>query len=411
MRWLKAATWVFALLLISAGVAWFVWPRPVPVDLASVTLGPMEVTVDDEARTSLRHIYTVSAPVTGKLLRISSPSGSHQDASLHVGDQVIAGETVVAVLQPMQPGLLDIRSREELQAVAAATEAAVTLAEAEMRRIEALLAFSRDELGRAQSLAATNAIPSKALEAAQTDVAVNEAALESAKAQLQIRQSEQAAAQARLMEPDDNDAAADPTCCIRLTTPATGVVLRILQQSEGVLAAGSPILEIGDPRDLEIVADLLSTNAVQIKPGAAVRIDEWGGPTLGGRVSHVEPDGFAKVSALGIEELRVRTLIDLVDPPEKWSALGNDFRVTVHIALWSTEKTLTVPVAALFRKGDDWAVFALRDGRARATVVEIGQRNERSAEVLSGLVEGDEVVLHPSDRIIDGTAVTQRQVQ
>lgn len=411
MRWLKAAIWTSALILGSAGVAWLIWPRPVPVDLASVTLKPMEVTIDDEARTSLRHVYTVSAPVTGKLLRISSPSGSHEDRSLHVGDQVIAGETVVAVLQPAQPALLDVRSREELEAVVAVTEAAVALAEAEVRRIEALLAFSRDELGRAQSLAATNTISSKALEAAQTEVAVNEAALESAKAQLLIRQSEQAAAQARLMDPGDDGTASDAACCIRLTAPATGVVLRILQQSEGVLPAGAPILEIGDPRDLEIVADLLSADAVQIKPGAAVRIDEWGGPTLSGRVRRIEPDGFAKVSALGIEEFRVRTLIDLIDPPETWSALGNDFRVTVHVALWSTEKALTVPVAALFRKGEDWAVFALRDGRARATVVEVGNRNERSAEILSGLVEGDQVVLHPSDRIVDGTAITPRQTQ
>lgn len=411
MRWLKIAAWTIAILLISAGAAWFVWPRPIPVDLATATTGPMEVTIDDEARTSLRHVYTVTAPVTGKLLRVSRPLTGNEDGSVHVGDRVIAGETVVAVLQPVQPGLLDIRSREELQAVVAATEAAVTLAEAEVRRIEAVLAFSRDELGRAQSLAATEAIPSKALEAAQTEVAVNEAALESAKAQLQVRHSEQAAARARLIEPVGNDAAVDPACCIQIPAPATGVVLRILQQGEGVLPAGTPILEIGDPRDLEIVADLLSSDAVQIKPGASVRIDEWGGPTLNGRVSRVEPDGFAKVSALGIEELRVRTLIDLIDPPDTWSALGNDFRVVVHIALWSTDKVLTVPVAALFRKGDDWAVFALRDGRARAISVQLGHRNERSAEVFAGLVEGDEVVLHPSDRIIDGTAISQRQVQ
>jgi len=411
MRWLKIAAWTTAILLISAGAAWFVWPRPVPVDLATVTTGPMEVTIDDEARTSLRHVYTVTAPVTGKLLRVSKPLSSNEDGSVHVGDQVIGGETVVAVLQPMQPGLLDIRSRGELQAVVAATQAAVALAEAEVRRIEALLAFSRDEFGRAQSLAATEAIPSKALEAAQTEVAVNEAALESAEAQLLVRRSEQAASQARLLEPVQDDTGADPTCCVRLTAPATGVVLRILQQGEGVLPAGTPILEIGDPRDLEIVADLLSSDAVQIKPGASVRIDEWGGPALSGRVSRVEPDGFAKVSALGIEELRVRTLIDLIDPPDTWSALGNDFRVAVHIALWSADKALTVPVAALFRKGDDWAVFALRDGRAQATPVQLGHRNERSAEVLTGLVEGDEVVLHPSDRIVDGTAIGQRQVQ
>jgi len=411
MRWLKPALWTVALLVMAAGVAWFAWPRPIPVDLATVTVGPMEVTVDDEARTNLRHVFAVSAPITGKLLRISNPSGDPQQGSLHVGDPVVAGETVVAVLQPLQPGLLDIRSRGELEAVVAASDAAVTLAEAEVRRIEALLAFSRDELERAQSLAATSTIPPQALEAAQTDAAVNEAALESVKAQLQVRLSEREAARARLIDPAATDSAPDPTCCIQLTAPATGVILRIVQQSEGVLPAGTPILEIGDPRDLEIVADLLSTDAVQIKPGATVRIDEWGGPPLRGRVTRVEPDGFVKVSALGIEELRVRTLIDLLDPPETWSALGNNFRVTVHVELWSTEQALSVPVAALFRTSDDWAVFALRDGRARATPVEIGHRNERSAEILSGLVEGDQVLLHPSDRISDGVAVAQRQVQ
>lgn len=410
MRWLRPALWTVSLLLIAAGIAWFAWPRPIPVDLALAVVGPMEVTVDDEARTSLRHVYTVSAPVTGTLLRISNPSDDPHDSSLHVGDPVVAGETVVAVLQPLEPNLLDVRSRGELEAAAAAADAGVSLAEAEVRRFEAILDLSRDELERARSLAATNTIPQKTLEAAQTEVAVNEAGVESAKAQLNVQLSLRDAARTRLIEPDTGIAAPNPSCCIRLVAPASGVILRIAQQSEGVVLAGTPILEIGDPNDLEIVADLLSTDAVQIKTGAAVRIDEWGGPALQGRVTRIERDGFVKVSALGIEELRVRTLIDLVDPPDLWSALGNDFRVIVHVALWSSQDPLTVPVAALFRRGDDWAVFAFRDGRAQVTLVEIGHRNERSAEVLSGLEEGDQVVLHPSDQIADGTAIVQRQV-
>jgi HlyD family secretion protein len=410
MRWIKRAAWIVALLLVLAGVVWFAWPRPIPVDLATVTAAPMEVTIDDEAKTRVRHVYTVSAPISGKVLRISNPTEAH-DISLHVGDKVVADETIVAIMQPTSPSFLDIRSREELQAAVAAADAAVKLAEAEVRRIEAALAFSRQELQRAQSLAATNTISAKALDSAQLELATNEAALASTKAQLDIRRSEYALANARLIGPSDNDTLGSAGCCIQIRAPATGRVLRVLQESEAVVAAGTPLVEIGDALDLEIVADLLSTDAVQIKAGAQVRIDGWGGAPLQGAVTRVEPEGFVKVSALGIEEQRVRTIIDFVDPPEAWSALGNDFRVIVHVSLWSSDGALLVPVAALFRQGEEWAVFAVRDGRARTTVVTIDHRNERMAEVVSGLSPGDRVILHPSDRIEDGVAVSERDVR
>ena len=410
MRWIKRAAWIVALLLVLAGVVWFAWPRPIPVDLATVTAAPMEVTIDDEAKTRVRHVYTVSAPISGKVLRISNPTEAH-DISLHVGDKVVADETIVAIMQPTSPSFLDIRSREELQAAVAAADAAVKLAEAEVRRIEAALAFSRQELQRAQSLAATNTISAKALDSAQLELATNEAALASTKAQLDIRRSEYALANARLIGPSDNDTLGSAGCCIQIRAPATGRVLRVLQESEAVVAAGTPLVKIGDALDLEIVADLLSTDAVQIKAGAQVRIDGWGGAPLQGAVTRVEPEGFVKVSALGIEEQRVRTIIDFVDPPEAWSALGNDFRVVVHVSLWSSDGALLVPVAALFRQGEEWAVFAVRDGRARTTVVTIDHRNERMAEVVSGLSPGDRVILHPSDRIEDGVAVSERDVR
>lgn len=407
-KWLKRTAWVIGLGIGSAAVAWFAWPRPIPVDIAALATGPMQVTIDEEAKTRVRHIYTVSAPITGKVLRISSPDDSH-DTSVHVGDTVVANETIIATMQSLAPSFLDIRSREELQAALAAAAAAVKLAEAEVRRIEVALEFSRSELERAQSLAATDTISVKALDAARLAVATNEAALESAKALLDVRRSESEIAGARLIEPASDAAASSGAgCCVQIRAPASGRVLKVIQQSEGVVAAGSPLVEIGDPLDLEVVADLLSADAVQVKVGAAVSIDGWGGPPLRGRVTRIEPEGFVKVSALGIEEQRVRTIVDFVDPPEAWSALGNDFRVIVRVALWNAESVLTVPVAALFRRGDDWAVFALRDGLARATVVDIGRRNDRMAEVLSGLSAGDQVVLHPSDRIADGVAVAER---
>jgi HlyD family secretion protein len=188
-------------------------------------------------------------------------------------------------------------------------------------------------------------------------------------------------------------------------------VLKIIQDSETVVLPGAPLVDIGNPLDLEIVADLLSTDAVQIKVGASVRIDGWGGTPIRGRVVRIDPAGFLKVSALGIEEQRVRVTIDLIDPPEAWSRLGHDYRVIVHVVTWSAEDALTVPVSALFRKGDDWALFAIDEGRARTTVVKIGHRNNRVAEVLTGLSPAAQVVVHPSDRVADGARVTQRPTQ
>jgi HlyD family secretion protein len=360
----------------------------------------MEVTVDDEAKTRVRHIYTVSAPLAGKVLR--SPR--------RVGDQVTADESVIAVMQPASPGFHDVRTHEELKAALAGAEAAVKLAEAEVRRIEAALAFSRAELERALKLARTDAISLKALDKAKFDVETNEAALASAKAQLDVRSYERASMAARLVHPSsDADSRADPACCVQIRAPVSGRVLKIIRESEAVVQAGSPLAEIGDPLDLEVIADLLSTDAVRIDPGSPVRIDGWGGAPVQGRVTRIEPAGFLKVSALGIEEQRVRTIMDFIDPPAVWSRLGHDYRVIVHVTVWQAEDVLQVPVGALFRQGEDWAAFAVRDGRAHATAVKIGNRNSRTAELVSGLSEGDRVVLHPSDRIKENVAVADRE--
>ncbi|WP_065376956.1 efflux RND transporter periplasmic adaptor subunit [Ensifer adhaerens] len=406
-NWLKRVGWLGAMGAAAVAVAWFAWPRPVPVDTAQAARGPMAVTVDEEARTRVRHVYTVSAPVAGKVLRISRPDG-HDGTSLHVGDAVVEGRTTVAVMQPMPPGLLDVRSRAELEAALVAANAVVTLAEAEIHRIDAAVSFARTELARAEGLARSNTIPARDLEKARFDLETIEAQLATAKAQLEVRRREQAVASARLLE-SGTDAGTNLDCCVKVSAPESGRVLRIVQQDEAVVQVGAPLVQIGDPRDLEIVADFLSTEAVQIRSGAAVTVDGWGGPVLRGRVVRVDPAGFAKVSALGIEEQRVGTVIDLVDPPESWERLGHDFRVIVHVAIWESKDALTLPVSALFRRGDDWAVFAVKDGRARATVVRTGQRNSKLVEVLSGLSPGDRVVLHPSDRVVDGTAVAERE--
>jgi HlyD family secretion protein len=367
----------------------------------------MEVTVDDDGKTEVRHVYTVSAPIAGKVMRISRPMGENP-ISRHVGDQVTAKETIVAVMQPVTPGFIDFRSRQEIEAAVAAADAAVKYAESEVHRLEAAVSFYRTELARAQTLIRTQATSVEALDKAKFDAESNEASMASAKAQVQVWQSVRGSLAARLIDPSSEVARSDPACCIQLRAPVSGRVLKIIQESEAAVQAGTPLIEIGDPLDLEVVADLLSSDAVQVKVGAPVRIDGWGGTSIQGKVVRIDPAGFLKVSALGIEEQRVRVTIDFADPPETWSRLGHDYRVTVHVAIWSADDALTLPVSALFRKGGDWAVFAVEGGRARATLVKIGHRNDRVAEVLAGLTAGTQVVMHPSDRISDGTRVAQR---
>jgi HlyD family secretion protein len=250
------------------------------------------------------------------------------------------------------------------------------------------------------------------LEKARTDVEINEAALASAKAQLEVRRSQRASALARLAEPTtDSTGLIDPACCVQIRAPVTGRILKINQESEAVVQAGTPLIEIGDPSNLEVVVDLLSTDAVLVSTGAPVRIDGWGGPTIRGRVTRIDPAGFVKISALGIEEQRVRTTVDFVDPPEAWSRLGHDYRIVAHIPIWSASDVITVPVSALFRKDENWAVFAVNDGRVHLLTVQIGQRNNRVAEVISGLSVGEQVVLHPSDRIEEGVSVSERKIR
>lgn len=392
---------------VAASLIWFAWPRPVAVDLAKIAKGSLEVTADDDGKTRVRHVYTVSAPIGGKVLRISQPAGM-QGASLHVGDQVTASETVVAIMQPTPPSFLDVRSHDQLEAEVIAADASIQQQEAEVRRLEATLDFARTEFQRAQALTRTQAISTQAFDKAKLEVASNEAALASARAQLDFRRNMRASLAARLMDPDAAASPKDPACCVRVLAPASGRVLKIIQDSEAVVLPGTPLVDIGDPGDLEVVADLLSTDAVQLSVGAPVWVDGWGGPPVRGKVVRVDPAGFLKVSALGIEEQRVRVTIDFTDPPELWSRLGHDYRVIVHATIWSAHDVLTVPVSALFRKGQDWALFAVEDGRARLTAIKVGHRNNRMAEVLEGLVEGREVVLHPSDRIADGVRVAPR---
>ena len=348
------------------------------------------MTVEEEGKTRIREVYTVSAPITGQVMRID----------LHPGDEVVKDETVLVSIRPAAPGLLDARLKRVAEAASASARASVGLAEAEVKQAEAQLTFLKTELDRAQRLSEQGTVSARALDKAQLDVATAAAALDSAKASLDVRKKELQRAEAALIE----NGASEGPCCTEIRAPATGRILRVLAESEHVVQAGTVLMEVGDPADIEVVADILSRDAVEIKPGAMAVIDNWGGPPLEARVRRVEPSAITKVSALGIEEQRVPVILDLAGTPGQ-EELGDGFRVVARITVWEGKGLVAVPVAALFRQGSDWAVYKVVNGRAELSLLQLGRRNAAYAEVTSGLAAGDVVILHPSDQMAPGVAV------
>ena len=384
--------------IIGAALAWSFWPRAVAVEMAGVSRGPMRVEVSDEGRTRVREIYQLSAPVAGRLRRIE----------VHAGDTVVGGKTKVAELDPVSPAFLDARSYSQAEAAVKAAEAARSLAAAELERTRAELVFADSEFQRADRLAQSDAISRSDYERARLsrDWAVTQ--LAAAEAALRAGNFDLERARAALIEPETAEKGPARNRIV-LRAPVSGRILRVRQENEAAIPAGALILEIGDPEDIEIVAELISEDAVKVREGAIARITEWGGAgTLTARVRRVEPSGFTKISALGVEEQRVNVLLDFLEPPARRPTIADGFRVFVHITVWQGAKVLRVPSAALFRHGDGWAVFAAREGRAVLTPVRIGRNNDEMGEVLAGLAEGDFVITHPSDRVADGVRVGRR---
>lgn len=380
-------------LAVLAALVWAFWPRPVSVETAVIGRRDIEVFIEEEGKSRIRDVFTVSAPITGQMLRVN----------LNAGDQVVEKLTVIASIQPADPGLLDARSRRVTEAAVAAAQAGVDLTTAELHQAEAQLAFLQGELARATKLVERGTISERAFQKAKLDADTAAAALESAKAALMVRKRQLESAQAALIE--GSGGGSTTTCCTEVRSPVSGRVLRILTESEQVVQAGTPLAEIGDPTDVEIAADLLSRDAVQIKVGAPAMIEGWGGGPLAAKVIRIDPSATTKVSALGIEEQRVPVVLDLEGDPATWAGLGHGFRVVARILLWRGENLLAVPIGALFRQGDDWMVFAVEDGRARLRRVELGARNAEFAEVTRELSEGELVILHPSDAVEEGVAV------
>ena len=396
-RVIKRGLIVSGLAALLVAIGWAMWPKPATVELAELRKGPLLVTVDEEGKTRIKDVFTVSAPITGKLVRLS----------LEAGDRVKKDLTAVAIIEPMAPPFLDVRATRELEAQIEAGKAAVALAEAEVNQAAAELEFAESELTRARALMRSKTISERALERARIDVETRRASLARAKSSLEVRKRELESAQARSIGPAEAWKGEVPVgCCVTVRAPVSGRVLRLIQESERVVAAGTPLVEIGDPENLELVVELLSVDAVKVREGAMATVEGWGGAPLVAKVTRVEPAGFTKVSALGIEEQRVRTILNLKNDGDSADRLGHEFRVVVKINVYESRNALRVPVSALFRKRDQWTVYTVEGGRARSVPIEIGQRNTRFAEVLKGLPEGAVVVLHPSDRIVDGVEVT-----
>jgi HlyD family secretion protein len=395
----RALFWAPPAVLLVLALAWLFRPDAVPVDLAAVERGPLTVAVSDEGETRVRDVYVVSAPVPGRMQRIE----------VEAGDAVVADSTVVARIEPSDPAFLDVRSAAEARAGVDAAAAARTHAEAQVSRAEAELEFARAELERMRALARSHTVSANELDSAERRAKTAVAALAEAQAQRRVRESEYQVARARLLSPATSRQGKGACDCVEVRSPVSGTVLRVVTESEGVVQAGAPLLEVGSPEQLEVVVDLLSADAVRVEPGQRVIIEAWGGEQpLAGRVRRVEPFGFTKVSALGIEEQRVNVVIDITEPRERWLRLGHGYRVEPRIVLWEADDVLRVPLSALFRQGDRWAVFVEQGGRAVLREVELGQGNGLEAEVRGGLEAGERVVLHPGDRVSPGVRLVER---
>jgi HlyD family secretion protein len=372
-------------------------PNPVAVDLAPVSRGPLRVTLDEEGETRVRERFVVSAPFAARVLRVE----------LEPGEPVRAGETVLVTLRPGTPSLLNARDRTSLEARVRSAQAAVGRARSQRDRARAELRFAESDLRRQKSLGKQGIVSTETVELSELGVETRRETLAATEYEVQTAQAELEAARAALLEAGDSGASSG---IYELRSPVNGVVLRRLRESEAVVAAGEPLLEVGEARDLEVVSDMLSTDAAQLRPGHRVEIEQWGGgDVLQGRVRRIEPSGFTKVSALGVEEQRVWVVMDLVDPPERRIALGDGFRVEVRVVTWERDGVLQVPTSALFRDEQGWKVFALENGRAVRRTVDVGHQNGLAAEIRSGLKEGDQVILHPSGEIAEGVDVQERE--
>ncbi|MES2658753.1 MAG: HlyD family efflux transporter periplasmic adaptor subunit [Verrucomicrobiota bacterium] len=386
--------WLGGLFLVAL-IAWGLWPKPVIIETGVAARGPLTVRVSEEGKTRVRNRYVVAAPVAGKMRRVP----------LKPGDDVKAGETILTVIEPVVSPLLDPRARAQAEAVVSMQEASRKRATESLEASRAASKMAESELERVRSVTKAGTMSESDRDRADMESSMRAAEVRAAEFSLQVIDYELAQARAALERPETTTAGN----LVEVKSPVSGRVLKVMQESEMVVTPGVQILEVGDPADIEIEAEILSRDAVTIHPGDSVQIEQWGGELpLTGRVRRIEPAAFTKVSALGVEEQRVIVLSDLVDIPETAKALGDRYRVEVRVAIWHADDVLIVPAGALFREGNAWKTYLFRDDAAKLTPIEAGHTDGRFTEILSGISVGDELLLHPPDTVKDGTAVTKR---
>jgi HlyD family secretion protein len=384
-------------LLAVAGIAvWLLIPATVPVETAAVTRGRFVATVDEDGKTRVRERYVVAAPLAGRLSRIR----------FKIGDQVQVDDAV-ATITPSPAPLMDLRTRREVEESLGTAEANLERAKAIVDRARAQSDQANTDLARARTLAQQGAATAQALERAELAVRLAERDLRAA--EFQDHAAEHEISQLRaLLARYGNDSSGQPESW-SVAAPVAGVVLKVAQESETIVQSGTPLLDIGDTRDLEVVVDVLSTDAVEIRSGADVTIDHWGGEgKLRGRARRLEPAAFTKISTLGVEEQRVNVLVDILSPPEQWARLGDAYQVDVQITVFAQDDATIIPAGALFRRGESWNVYVAKDGRAELRHIELLRRSGRFAAVASGLTPEEEVIIYPSDRVAPGVRIAQR---
>lgn len=368
-------------------------PQPVLVDTAQVSRSGLEVTVEQEGKTRITDRYLITAPVAGHAQRLT----------LNVGETVHTGQAVV-VLEPNRAEALDPRQRAQAQARVAAAEAAWAGAQERISAAQAASDLAEAELKRARTLRATQHASAAEEDRASAEARRSTAELRAARYTAEVARHELGVARTALQHSAAQAGTGAERVSVRI--PVAGRVLKVHHKSEGAVTAGTPLLEIGDARALEVEVDVLSADAVRIRPGTAVHFERWGGEQpLEGVVRVIEPVGFTKVSALGVEEQRVWVICDFTSPPAQWERLGDGYRVEARFVLWAGQNVLQIPASALFRAGEGWAVFTMEEGRAQQRTVKVGQRNGLQAQIVSGLSEADFVIIHPDDKISAGARV------
>jgi HlyD family secretion protein len=394
--WRRFIPWVLVAAVVAA-IVMSLRAKPLEVETHVIDAGPLTVSVLEEGKTRIRHRYVISPPIPGFLDRIS----------LRAGDRIEAGKTVLARVQPQLPAFLDVRSKAEAEARVKAAEAAKLQHEAQIERARSALDLAEKDLARTRKLRSSGAVAARELDTAENQVAVLGREVRAAEFALQVAEFQRAQAEAALLQTQaPGDATAKP---MEIVAPVTGYVLNVFEESARAVTPGMPLVEVGSPDDLEAEIEMLSSDAVAVQPGARVSIEQWGGDApLRGKVTVIEPGGFTKISALGVEEQRVKVRVDFVDRVPAGKVLGDRFRVEARIVVWSSDSVLQIPTGALFRRGNDWMTFLAKDGTAQQAKVEIGHNNGTAAEVHAGLKKGDVVILHPPDKLVAGGAVRSR---